>query len=562
MKTLPYLFLGLFLCFSSVSAPHAEARSGGSVASVQKMVVVSGISMSILQPLEQLAQEGNVRFNTDNIWALIEQASPFHVPIFVVFLIGMFLVFFKLYELIADRRESKKIEAMDFRTMNVPQIVRAVSSQRESLITRLHAIMLNIYQSNRADIDLNNEIASYVDHQQDRFNTFKRRMDFLSDAAGAFGLLGTVWGILSVFSQGLLDDQMILSGMGIALITTILGLIVSIILNLSSTEIFSFFNKRLERVTEKSDELRFRLLELSITSEDTLREPLPQVTVPSGAAIAPVNRSLVPVVKENNEMANNKTVEQQPAKSIAQVEAVFEDRISNNSHGDSAAPAVRKPLVEASIEYPVEPHDLSFVNTATDGVVGKKLRNVRLLLVDNDGSPITEREIHVKVEEGGSVFSEGKKELTLQTDEQGEANFDIQIAKKAGKQLLAAHVPGSEAPRTRCAHTFLAKPGVPRKLKQFGNNQGGAAAEILGKALKVQVLDEFENPIPEWAVTFTIELGGGSFENGKNEVKVKTNNNGEGVVQLRVGKEPGFNTVKASVEGVVKELKFQAMSMA
>ena len=80
--------------------------------------------------------------------------------------------------------------------------------------------------------------------------------------------------------------------------------------------------------------------------------------------------------------------------------------------------------------------------------------------------------------------------------------------------------------------------------------------------MKVQVLDEFENPISEWPVLFTIEMGGGAFENGKTEAKVKTDANGDGIVHLKVGTEPGFNTVKAAVEGVVKVLKFQAMSMA
>ena len=80
--------------------------------------------------------------------------------------------------------------------------------------------------------------------------------------------------------------------------------------------------------------------------------------------------------------------------------------------------------------------------------------------------------------------------------------------------------------------------------------------------MKVQVLDEFENPIPEWPMTFTVELGGGAFENGKSEMRVKTNANGEGMALLRVSEDPGFNTVKAAVEGVIKDLKFQAMSMS
>ena len=50
--------------------------------------------------------------------------------------------------------------------------------------------------------DLHDEIANFVQFQQDRFDTFRRRVDFLSDTAGALGLLGTVWGIFTVFLPG------------------------------------------------------------------------------------------------------------------------------------------------------------------------------------------------------------------------------------------------------------------------------------------------------------------------------------------------------------------------
>jgi hypothetical protein len=159
-------------------------------------------------------------------------------------------------------------------------------------------------------------------------------------------------------------------------------------------------------------------------------------------------------------------------------------------------------------------------------------------------------------------LNDAKQEVLLKTDGSGDVRFDWQLSTKSGKQAIAASVPGVDAPDTRLIHAIVTRPGVPRKLKQFGNNQGGAAGEMLPKPLKVQVLDEFENPIPEWPVLFVIELGGGAFENGKSEIKVRTNANGEGIATLRVGGDPGFNTVKAAVEGVVKELKFQAMSMA
>ncbi|MBX2821327.1 MAG: MotA/TolQ/ExbB proton channel family protein [Rhodothermaceae bacterium] len=561
MKTLQlYLSVLIFtlICIVLVdSIAHARSIPESTQDTIAEISLVN-----LIEPIQdQVAQQG---LSASNLWTLSEQAGPLRWPIFVVFLLGMFLVFYKLYELLADSRESREIEDMEFRLMNVPQLIRAVSGQRETMISRLHANMLNVFQSHQAHAELHEEIANYIGYLQDRFDTFKRRIEFLSDTAGALGLLGTVWGIFAVFSQGLLDDQIILTGMGVALISTLLGLVVSIILNLSSTEIFSLFNKRLDRIAEKSDELRFRLMELA-----TVQDEIPQgeTFVPEFAppAMVPAIKSAPvpePVEEDDTQQNHNNVLGQLEAKPIAQVEAVFEDRFSNNSYGDSAATTIRKPLVESSVEYSSEPHDLSFINPLEDSIVGKKIRDLCLLLVDQDGEPVTDREVKLEVVEGGSMLNGEEQHITAATDENGEVKFDVYVAKKAGKQLLSAYVPDSDAPTTKVTHSFMAKAGVPRKLKQFGNNQGGAAGEILSKALKVQVLDEFENPIPEWTVTFKVDLGGGVFDNDEIEVKVKTNPNGEGVAHLRVGNEPGFNTVRAAVEGVVKELKFQAMSMA
>ncbi|MEZ4698938.1 MAG: MotA/TolQ/ExbB proton channel family protein [Rhodothermales bacterium] len=291
---------------------------------------------SALLPV-QAADAPSDGFTMNNLWTLTEQAGPLRWPIFLVFIIGMFLVTLKWFELMSDRRESKDLEHVDFRLMGLPQIIKTISGQKDSMLARLHATMLNVFQSQQNQADLHDEIANYIRYQQDRFDTFKRRVDFMSDTAGALGLLGTVWGIFTVFSQGLLDDQVILTGMGFALITTLMGLIVSIILNLSSTEVFGFFNRRLERIGAKSDELRFRLMELALPSAakgDTHLdlEPL-------------VNDHLAPVVSvSGNPVTRTETVRPAPeGKPIAQVEAVLQDRFSN-----SAFTAIRVPLHCAS----------------------------------------------------------------------------------------------------------------------------------------------------------------------------------------------------------------------
>ena len=563
MKTLQYylsiLVITLLCSVVLEGIIYAYSSPQGLIDTVEEV----SIRTVALQSVQDVSSQN--RLTADNLWALAGQAGPLKWPIFAVFFLGMFLVFFKLYELLADRRESRDIEDMDFRLMNVPQLIRAISGQRESMISRLHAIMLNVFQSNQVQADFHEEIANYIRYQQDRFDTFKRRIDFLSDTAGALGLLGTVWGIFVVFSQGLLDDQIILSGMGVALISTLLGLVVSIILNLSSTEIFSLFNKRLDRIAEKSDELRFRLMELAPLGEEMshgepyVPEYAPPAVIPSAQKImAPDDLHEEPPAQANH----NNVIGALEAKPIAEVESVFEDRFSNNSYGDSSAATVRKPLIESNVEVPPEPHNLGLLSPLEDALVGKKVRDLSLLLVDESGDPVVDREVQIEIVEGGSALPGDVQQITIATDENGEVIFDVLVAKKAGKQVLSAFVLDSDAPSTKITHSFYAKAGVPRKLKQFGNNQGGAAGEILSKPLKVQVLDEFENPIPEWVVIFKVDLGGGVFDNNEIELKVKTNPNGEGIAHFRVGGEPGFNTVRAAVEGVVKELKFQAMSMA
>ena len=559
----------LTLAGSSLAVDPPAEHGAGVVVSLQDSV--AGI------------QDNARGFSVGNLWTLAEKAGPLRWPIFVVFVIGVFLVCFKLFELLADKRESRELESLNYRVMNLQQIIRAISSQRESMVSRLHAIMLNAYQSQQTHADLHEEIANYVRFQQDRFDTFRRRVDFLADTAGALGLLGTVWGIFTVFSQGLLDDQVILTGMGVALITTLLGLVVSIILNLSSTEVFSFFNRRLDRIGEKSDELRFRLMELVTVSEDTLIDAVPPdfavsstappVSKPATKAPSrPTERTETPkeLVEEEAEApvarslntAVSRGAVPQEAKPIAQVEAVFQDRFSNSMYGDSGSTAIRKPLIDSRMDVRIEPHELQLMNPVREDTVGKRLKNLCLVLLDEEGTPVSGRKVEIKVVEGDGLLNDAQQQISLPTNESGEVRFDWQLSPKAGKQVFAASVPDCEEPGTRIVHAIMSKPGVPRKLKQFGNNQGGPAGEVLPKPLKVQVLDEFENPIPEWPVIFSIDLGGGIFENGKPEVRVKTNSNGEGIAHLKVGREPGFNTVKAAVEGVIKELKFQAMAMA
>ena len=201
-----------------------------------------------------------------NLWDLIGQAGVMQYPIFAVLIIGIFLISLKVYELLSDRRLNRSLERTGFENLTIKDIRKKVSNEPDHMLSRLMAKLLNVFLTNRNADYLHDEISNYYSNEQHKYKTFKNRIDFLSDTAGALGLLGTVWGMFIVFSSGALEKDVILAGMGLALMSTLLGLVVSITLNFFSTVTEGYFARHLERISSKADEMRFRLIELGDNS--------------------------------------------------------------------------------------------------------------------------------------------------------------------------------------------------------------------------------------------------------------------------------------------------------
>ncbi|MDH4334804.1 MAG: MotA/TolQ/ExbB proton channel family protein, partial [Chloroflexota bacterium] len=220
-------------------------------------------ALLLIQTATGAPKEAPAGMGFADFWGLVELAGPLRWPIFATLAIGVWLAIHKLYELLRDRALGRELLALDVRSLDLAQIRERVAAQPEHMLASLQAMMLNAHRTGTSESTLHDEITNFAASQQDLFERFRRRMDFLSDTAGALGLLGTVWGMFEVFFQGTPDRDVILRGMGIALMTTLLGLVVSIILNFATTEIFTFFGSRLQQLSSKADELRFRLLELA-----------------------------------------------------------------------------------------------------------------------------------------------------------------------------------------------------------------------------------------------------------------------------------------------------------
>ena len=477
------------------------------------------------------------------LWDLIGEAGGFQYPIFGLLAIGLFLISAKLYELYSDRRAAQELEEAPLEDMEMKRIAMLVANQKKSMLADLQATMLNVFQTTKDAGTLHEEIANFVQFQRERFGTFKQRIDFLADTAGAVGLLGTVWGILRVFTGGGIDDeQRVLAGMGIALISTLLGLVVSITLNLISTEVYSFFDNRLEQIEDKADELRFRLLELGLSQNGT-EEADVEPSAAEHAVEAGATESEPTVSSRSTSQA-----EPTPTRSAfaSELESGGEQPISEEA---DPSPAAAKPT----------PHQLEVVEASEAAPVASTLSDVSLKLVGEEGEPISDETVQVEVVDERGHLADGQSRVTRQTDDQGTFTFDWHLPDTAGSCKAVADVPSADAPGTTIQLSARARPGVPTRYKQSGNNQGAEVENALPKPLSVRIFDAHGNPVPDHRIKFQLDSGEGRFENGKESAEALTDDSGEASVEFRVGEKPGLNTVTAVVNG--EEVSFQAMAL-
>lgn len=377
------------------------------------------------------------------------------------------------------------------------------------MLASLQSTMLNVFQTRPGEGLLHDEISNFVSFQQDQFAVFQRRMEFLSDTAGALGLMGTVWGMFTVFFQGSAEQDVILRGMGIALITTLLGLVVSIILNLSATELSTFFSKRVEHVSRKSDELRFRLMELAPPPE-----PI-RVTLPPAA--------------------------QAPAAEVP-------------SSAPAPQPQAAPPPPPAPAAIPWRHFELEDTNGAYPA--GSVLEPLKLVVRDPDGAPAAGVAVLIAVASEGGSLDNGSASVRTTSDKNGLVGVSCTLPERAGTFEFDASVPDQPGPPTRLRLSVGA--GAPARIQTQGNHQAAVAGMRLPLPLAVRVVDQFGNPVPEAQVDFRVKLGSGKLGSGSTDFSAATDPSGVASTPFVVSSEAGPNRVEATVEGTGESVEFTA----
>jgi len=221
-------------------------------------------------------------------WEIIEMNDWFLWPFIILTAIGIMINVHRILFEYRDRTRSQtllqgKIQANGIRSL--VQIVRSNRLSSSSRAARLfYQIIATFDKTNQAQ-PINDDVNHFLSAERETFERFGRVNGFLSESAGALGLLGTVWGIFITFYTANFDGPSILRGMSIALVTTLTGLIISLLLNSSGTYCYTIFNRQLNLLTNKAEELRQALLYLEKKSNGT---------GPSGAAKEDLSNYRVP----------------------------------------------------------------------------------------------------------------------------------------------------------------------------------------------------------------------------------------------------------------------------
>ena len=242
------------------SAPAEEATTSESTNDASSPTE-SPISES---RLARLSQPGPVVVDEDrlvvreSVKAFIDKGKPISHVILGLLVVAIVLMVDQLRQHLLERLRGTKIYKTDLGEVSVKEFEEIADQGKKSSVGRFLSDAVGVYKQSGDLSMVSAESEFYREKAEHRFNTFEARMAFLADTAGGLGLLGTVWGIYRGFAAKAVaqSNEDLLAAMGVALVTTFLGIVVSVIINRMSTEMGAAVRNRIMSAMTKIENYR------------------------------------------------------------------------------------------------------------------------------------------------------------------------------------------------------------------------------------------------------------------------------------------------------------------
>jgi biopolymer transport protein ExbB/TolQ len=192
-------------------------------------------------------------------------------PIYGLLLVGVALSISRLLVIRIDRGRDHALDSIGLQGRPARELHERLRTLAPSpLIESARDMLAQLLRTRNPD-SMDASVQRFLTLRQDNFRPYENWLSFLSESAGALGLLGTVLGMFQTFFGGTLDKDKILHGMGIALITTLVGIVVSLLLNLVLTLVRNVFTAALDTQYHRLTEIRQAMLSESALEDDRRR---------------------------------------------------------------------------------------------------------------------------------------------------------------------------------------------------------------------------------------------------------------------------------------------------
>ena len=166
---------------------------------------------------------------------------------------------------------------------------------------------------------------------------------------------------------------------------------------------------------------------------------------------------------------------------------------------------------------------------------------------DQCNNPLPEAQVTFSVTSGGGVVSA----TSVMTDNNGRVESTLTLGPNLGANAVTVSVTRIQEQRTFNAEGIR----IPKAFEIIsGDGQQDAPGTALPQSFVVEVRDQYDDPLPDVKVTFSVTGGGGALSG----TSVMTDSNGRAESTLTLGPNLGANTVTVSVTRIQEQQMFNA----
>ena len=203
-----------------------------------------------------------------SLLTIFSQAGGFQWPLLGVLLAGLLVLAIRFVQSFFDRRAARILRGLPIQNAQVKDLSQALAGCDDSLHARILTGMLELWHAGAPAVAIGQEVRALIDTARAAYTRTERVVSFLSSTAGGLGLLGTLTGIYLLFSAGTRDAETIFAGIAVAVVSTLLGIVVTIVLELLESLLHAWTSRYVEAADEWGARIRYRLIALTTPTKN------------------------------------------------------------------------------------------------------------------------------------------------------------------------------------------------------------------------------------------------------------------------------------------------------